>query len=82
MIIDFDRAYLNARANLAGRMARKGSVKNATAKQTAAPTRHPRNPSNLEYPGSVSTHSNKLPCRLYKDSTSLRKEMENIPLPT
>ena len=39
--------YLNASANFAGRTARNGSVRKATAKQTAAPTRHPTKPRNL-----------------------------------
>ena len=34
-------------ANFAGRMASSGSVKKATAKQTAAPTRQPIKPRNL-----------------------------------
>lgn len=41
-------AYLKARANLAGRRARSGSVMKATKKQTAAPIKHPPNPSNLQ----------------------------------
>jgi hypothetical protein len=39
--------YLNASANFAGRRARNGSVRKATPKQTAAPTRHPTKPRNL-----------------------------------
>jgi hypothetical protein len=39
---------LNDSANLAGRSASSGSVKNETKKHTAAPMRHPPNPSNLE----------------------------------
>ena len=43
------KVYLNDKANFAGRKARSGRVKNATAKQTAAPARQPKNPSNLSY---------------------------------
>jgi hypothetical protein len=41
-------AYLNAKANFAGLMARKGRVIKATKKQTAAPNKHAPNPSSLE----------------------------------
>jgi hypothetical protein len=39
--------YLKESANFAGRMASSGSVKKAMPKQTAAPARHDKNPSNL-----------------------------------
>jgi hypothetical protein len=42
---------LKASANFAGRTARNGSVKKATPKQTAAPTRHPKKPRNLPTDG-------------------------------
>ena len=41
------QTYLNARANLAGRSAMKGTVKNATKKHTAAPIKHAPNPNSL-----------------------------------
>ena len=42
--------HLNARANLAGRSAMTGIVKNATKKHTAAPIKHAPKPSNLHRP--------------------------------
>jgi hypothetical protein len=43
--------HLNDRANFAGRSASNGRVRKATKKHTAAPSKHPMNPSSL-----TSTH--------------------------
>jgi hypothetical protein len=45
--------YLKARANFPGRRASSGSVKNATMKQTADPSRHAPKPNRLEGKGII-----------------------------